>query len=179
MLQQVTSMRFTRNQNLDLAVTFLPIVTALGLRGLFQSMDLPETGFLLAQIALAAFLVGCFVLVFRCYFRSFRYVLTAAGGDRRGGYPPNALTFEQVLNKRVRPYECVRAGEMLALDAPGEDAGSALGRPKRTFLLTVRSRRTAYRLYYRQQGTLYCAVFHPDEQMAAALRRWLDHPPAN
>lgn len=38
--------------------------------------------------------------------------------------------------------------------------------------MTARSAKSAARLYYKQDGTVYCAKFHPDAEQTALLRRW-------
>lgn len=68
--------------------------------------------------------------------------------------------------KKSRIYERVLRGEMLYLAAPDERC-AAYGKPSASYRLTVLPSRSACWLYYRQEGTLYCAAFHPDERQAA------------
>ena len=89
-------------------------------------------------------------------------------------FPDDSLTFERVQNKKSRIYERVRRQEMLCLLEPGEDYDEKrFGPVSRTFLMTARSAKSAARLYYKQDGTVYCAKFHPDAEQNALLRRWI------
>ena len=160
--------RFERSKNTDLFVTFFPLVLAFGLRGFLLKTGLPEAALFAAQALLAVFLAAAFLLSHHCYFRLFRYTVAERGGS---GYPAESLTFERLCGKKSRIYERVLRGEMLYLAAPDERC-AAYGKPSASYRLTVLPSRSACRLNNRQEGTLYCAAFHPDERQAAVLRRW-------
>ena len=168
--------RFSRTRNGDMAVTFVPILLAFGLRGVLSTASIPRAAFNLIQVCLVIFVAAAFILSYRFYFRSFRYtVVSKQGAGRKGGsYPPGSLTFERFINRKSRIYERVRAGEMLCLLAPGEPYDEKrFGAPSRRFNLTALSGSTAHRLYYRQKGIVYCALFHPSQEQAALLQSWI------
>lgn len=76
-------------------------------------------------------------------------------------------------NRKSRIYERVRRQEILCLLEPGEAYDEKrFGPVSRTFLMTARSAKSAARLYYKQDGTVYCAKFHPGAEQTALLRRW-------
>ncbi len=168
--------RFARSRNNDLALTFVPILFAFGLRGVLSSADIPQTLFMIIQILLVAFVVAAFVLSYWFYFRYFRYTVVDKGEGKKGNsFPAGSLTFERLINKKARIYERVMAKEMLCLLAPGEDYDAArFGAPAKTYNLTAKAVSTAYRLYYRQEKTVYCALFHPDAEQIQVLRSWIE-----
>ena len=168
--------RFDRTRNGDMAVTFVPILLAFGLRGVLSTADIPRMAFNLIQVCLVIFVVAAFVLSYRFYFRSFRYTVVSSQGSGRKGssYPPATLTFERFINRKSRIYERVRAGEMLCLLAPGEKYDEKrFGTLSRRFNLTALSASTAHRLYYKQKGIVYCALFHPNKEQTELLQSWI------
>lgn len=171
MYRSVTA-RFHRTKSNDLAVTFLPLALAFGLRGVLRNAALSEAAFSIVQIALAAFLVAAFLWSYRFYFRSFRCTLVERG-DQTQAFPAGSVTFERLIGDKSRIYERVLAKEILCLLEPGQDCGNAALQPERTFLLTAQPASDACRLIYRQSGHTYCAKFHPDPQQKAILLRWI------
>ena len=171
-MYQSVAARFERTKSNDLIITFLPLALAFGLRGVLQKAQLSAVGYYAGQAALAVFLVACFILAYRFYFRSFVYTVVDRGGrESQRGYPPGSLTFERYLGEKSRIYERVLAKEVVAFVPPGQ-TGAPAPRPFQTYCLTVKPGATASRLYYRQEGKLYCAVFHPSQEQAEVLRSW-------
>lgn len=168
--------RFSRSRNGDMAVTFVPILFAFGLRGVLSTANIPRTAFLIIQVCLVIFVVAAFILSYWFYFRYFRYTVVSKQGDGRKGssYPPASLTFERLINQKSRIYERVRAREMLCLLAPGEAYDEKrFGAPAKQYNLTALSASTAHRLYYRQKGIVYCALFHPNAEQVSMLQSWI------
>ncbi len=155
-MYQSISQRFRRKNSNDLIVTFLPVVVVLTLHSYLRNADLNPTLFRVLQITAIVLLAALLAAVNHFYFRSFCYTL-----------------IERVQNRKSRIYERVRRQEMLCLLEPGEAYDEKrFGPVSRTFLMTARSAKSAARLYYKQDGTVYCAKFHPDAEQTALLRRW-------
>ena len=170
-MYESTVERFERTQNNDLFVTFVPILLVFGLRGVLKSQMRP-TAFLILQIVMAIALVIWFVLSYRFYFRAFRYVMV--DDNRAHHYPVYSLTFERLLSKKSRIYERVMGNEMLCLLGPAEAYDEArFGASEKPYVLTALSEATAMRLYYKQDGKVYCAKFHPDEEQIQVLQTWI------
>lgn len=170
MHQSITA-RFNRTKSNDLAVTFLPLALAFGLRGVLQKASLSPAAFSAVQVVLVVFLIVAFAWSYRFYFRAFRCTLVERG-DGKQVFPEGSLTFERLIGDKARIYERVLANEMLCLLEPGQDNVSL--RPERNFLLTAQRASGACRLFYRQGGHTYCAIFHPDPQQKAILLRWIE-----
>jgi len=169
-MHQCESVRFQNVEQNEMVVMMLPLFVAIGLRGVLKTMELSRALYLASQILLGVFLVICFILIFGFYFRSFLYTVVCDEAESR--FPAGSLTFERFNKHKVRIYERVMVDEMLVLAAPGEVVDREYCSAK-TYNLTARSAKTAHRLYYRQDGVTYCAVFHPDEEMQDILRSWI------
>lgn len=177
-MYQSEASRFVRTKSNDLTITFLPLLLAFGLRGVLKTMKIPGNIFMAIQVFLACFLVAVFVLSYRFYFRTFRYTIVdrdAKRSDSRCQFPKGSLTFERLMGDKARIYERVMASEMLCLLEPNQTYDAArFGTPSKTYNLRAKAPATAYRLYYQQEGIVYCARFHPDEQQVSVLRSWIN-----
>lgn len=176
-MYQSISQRFRRKNSNDLIVTFLPIVVVLTLHSYLRNADLNPTLFRVLQITAIVLLAALLAAVNHFYFRSFCYTLIDGSESRpaakRCASRTISLTFERVQHRKSRIYERVRRQEMLCLLEPGEACDEKrFGPVSRTFLMTARSAKSSARLYYKQDGTVYCAKFHPDAEQTALLRRW-------
>lgn len=177
-MYQSVSQRFQRKGSNDLIVTFLPVVVVLTLHSYLRNAGLDPTVFRALQITSIVLLAALLAAVNHFYFRSFCYTLIDGSEDRPREalrFPDDSLTFERVQNKKSRIYERVCRHEMLCLLEPGEVYDEArFGPVSRTFLMTANSAKSAARLYYKQDGAVYCAKFHPDAEQTALLRRWIE-----
>lgn len=177
-MYQSVSQRFPRSKNNDLFVTFLPVIIVFTLHSYLRSAGLDEILFRVLQALAIALLVVLLLALNLFYFRAFRYTIVGSGQERPKElrmFPENSLTFERLQNKKSRVYECVKKKEMLCLLKAGEDYDETrFGPVTRTFNMTVCSAKTAVRLYYKQNGAVYCAKFHPDAEQTDLLRRWID-----
>lgn len=163
--------RFPRSAHSDMFVIFFPIFLAFGLRGLLRSY-ISQAAFLVLQAVMAICLVLWIFLIFRYYFRSFHYVLV--GDESIHSYPARSLTFERVINKKSRIYERVMSGEVLCLLTSEQTYDvERFGTLADTFVLTPLKKKTAMRLYYKQDKAVYCAVFHPNAEQIHLLKHWI------
>lgn len=176
-MYQSVSQRFRRKNSNDLIVTFLPVVVVLTLHSYLRTAGLNPTLFRVLQIMAIVLLAALLAAVNHFYFRSFCYTLIDGSVSRPREalrFPDDSLTFERVQNKKSRIYERVCRQEMLCLLEPGETYNvNRFGPVSRTFLMTARSAKSAARLYYKQDGTVYCAKFHPDAEQTDLIRRWI------
>lgn len=171
-MYESTVERFERTQNNDLFVTFVPILLVFGLRGVLKN-QISSVAFLILQIVMALALIIWFLLSYRFYFRAFRYIMV--DDNRAHHFPVYSLTFERLLSKKSRIYERVMGNEMLCLLDPGEAYDEAqFGVSEKPYVLTALSESTAMQLYYKQDGKVYCAKFHPDEEQIRVLQAWIN-----
>lgn len=175
-MYQSTATRFIRSKNNDIFVNFMPLLLVVGIRGVIRNTNISSGVLRVTDIILAGFLIIAFYTGQRFYFRSFRYTLVdrdKKSVDQQNDFPDGSLTVECLCGSKARIYEQVMAEEMLCLTAPGESVDLPVDVPAKVYRLTTCALGTAHRLYYRQDGVVYCAVFHPDEQQAALLRSWI------
>lgn len=177
-MYQSVSQRFVRKNSNDLIVTFLPIVIVLTLHSYLRGAGLPDALFRTLQAVTIVLLAALLAAMNYFYFRSFCYTLIDSEQDRPRSamhYPADSLTFERLQNRKSRIYERIRKQEMLCLLRPGEDYDEArFGPVSRTFLMSALGAKNAARLYYRQDGVVYCAKFHPSEEQVQLLLRWTE-----
>ena len=179
-MYQSVSQRFARKNSNDLIVTFLPVVIVLTLHSYLRSAGLPASVFHLLQAVTIVLLAALLVAVNYFYFRSFCYTLVDGEQERPREamrYPADSLTFERLQNRKSRIYERIRRQEMLCLLLPGEDYDEKrFGPVSRTFLMSAFGSKNAVRLYYRQDGVVYCAKFHPSREQISLLQHWTEAP---
>lgn len=171
-MNQYSQHYIEQSENNSLYLTFLPILIFFGGYTFARAKIADLTiSWIVRGIVIVVFF-ACIFCAYKFYFRSFLYTLVEADRGNRQ-YPSESLTFERKINKKSRIYERIFKKEMLCLLCPDEKYDSKkYGVSEKPYNLTIYKKATAYRLYYKQQGVVYCALIHPDETQLEILKNW-------